>query len=69
MAGDSTDTQLATRYLTGQWRKHTKIENDTPPLGLTEAVVQTVCAVGYKRATVDKMLEGYLKAQRASNEQ
>lgn len=55
---------LATRYLVGVWRKHTGIENDTPPLDLTGAVVQAVTILGYQRKTVDNIVESYIKKER-----
>lgn len=57
---------LATRYLAEEWGKLAR--GETPPLDLTDGVVNAVMAVGYTRKMVDSMIVAYRrKAYQESN--
>lgn len=51
---------LATLYLVKAWKRETRRE-DTPPLELTEAVVNVVMFTGFTRKIVDEILSAYVK--------
>lgn len=53
---------LATRYLQVYWTTITQ-SHAPPPMDLTEAVIQAVMVVGYRKQTVEKLADAYRRRE------